>query len=91
MRQVLSKLETSILSTIDTGNNRRDVKAGVISETGCSIKEVDQAIKRLRLLNLLRYEDQGTYLVANFAQHHGKDIKFDQVMGVYTFESEIKK
>lgn len=88
MRQILSKLETAILSSIDTGNNRRSVKAEVISETGCSIKEVDQAIKKMRVLGLLRYEEQGTYLVANFAQHHGKGILYDRALDVYTYESE---
>jgi len=86
MRQSLSKLESSILYHIDTGNSRKSIKEEVTADTRCSVKEVDQAIKKLRLLGLLRYEDAGTYLIANFAQHHGKDIKFDQTMEVYTYE-----
>jgi len=88
MRRTLSKLETAILSTIDTGNNRKDVKKEVITETGFSVKEVDQTIKGLRIKGLLRYEEQGTYLVANFAKHHGKDIIYDQKLEVYTYEDD---
>jgi hypothetical protein len=87
MRQALSKLETAILATIDTGAGRRPVKIEVLKETGCTMKELDQAIKGLRIKGLLRYEDQGTFLVANFARHHGKDIR--QESGVYTYEDGI--
>ena len=86
MRQNLSKLETAILSTIDTGNNRRSVKEDMIKETGCSVIEADKAIKRLKVLGLLRYEDHGTFLIASFAQHHGKDIKYDQSLEIYSYE-----
>ncbi len=86
MRQMLSKIESAILFHIDTGNSRRSVKEEVLAETGCTIKEVDQAIKKLKIAGLLRYEDQGTYLIAHFAQYHGKDIKFDQSMNLYSYE-----
>lgn len=91
MRQVLSKLESSILYHIDTGAGRRHVKNEVRSKTGCTVKEVDQAIKGLRLKGLLRYEDQGTFLIAHFAQRHGKDILFDQALELYTYEDGLKK
>ena len=86
MRQNLSKLESSILYHIDTGAGRRHVKDEVINETKCTVKEIDQAIKGLKLKGLLRYEDQGTFLIAHFAQRHGKDIRFDNTLGIYTYE-----
>jgi hypothetical protein len=86
MRQILSKLETSIMYHIDTGRGRRCLKNEVLSEGFWTVKEIDQAIKGLRLKKILRYEDKGTFLIVNFARHHGMDIKFDQELNVYTYE-----
>lgn len=84
MRKNLSKLESSILYHIDTGAGRSYVKAEVQKETNCEMNELNQAIKKLKMLGLIRYEDQGTYLVANFA--HRKDMRFDQTLDVYTYD-----
>lgn len=86
MRQTTSKLETTILYHIDTGCGRRSLKEEVLTEGLWTVKEIDQAIKGLRVKKLLRYEDQGTFLSANFASHHGMDIKFDSNLNVYTYE-----
>jgi len=86
MKQALSKLESAILYHIDTGCGRRILKEEVLAEGLWTVKEVDLAIKVLKVKNLLRYEDQGTFLIANFAHHHGMDIKFDQKLDVYTYE-----
>lgn len=89
MRQPLSKLETCILDHIDTGCSRKIIKEEILKEKIWTIKEIDQAIKALRIKKLLRYEDQGTFLIANFARHHGMEIKFDEEIGVYTYEDGL--
>lgn len=86
MKQPLSKLETTIMDHIDTGCGRRTLKEEVLEEQIWTTKEINQVIKALRIKGLLRYEDKGTFLIANFARHHGMDIKFDQELNVYTYE-----
>lgn len=86
MRQALSNLESDILYHIDTGCDRKTVKERIPSKSSWTTNEINQAIKSLRVKDIIHYENRGKFLVAHFGEGYGKKIKFDNILGVYTYE-----
>lgn len=86
MRHNLSKLESAILYYIDTGSDKDYLKEQLLAEKLWSVIEIDQAIRSLKDKDLIHYEDKGTFLIAHFARHYGKDIRNDSELQIYTYE-----